>query len=64
MVSELEQIQPYEGNNVWFRNGHVTQAKSYTRRFKISILLMIYKDKVAFLVSHISVMENNVYNHK
>ena len=38
----------------------VTQAESYTRRFKILISPMIYKDKIAFLVSHISVMENNV----
>ena len=46
-------------SNVWFRNGLVTQAKSYTRRFKILISPMIYNDLLAFLASHISVMENN-----
>lgn len=38
----------------------VTQAKYYTRRFKILISPMIYNDKVVFLWCYISVMENHV----
>ena len=41
-----------------------TKPKSYTRRFKILISPMNYKDKVAFLCMYISVMESNEISEK
>ena len=42
----------------------VTQAKFYTRRFKILISPMVYKDKMMFLWCYISHMENNEISEK
>lgn len=53
MVLAIQEIQPYEERRV-------TQAKSYTRRFKILISSINYKGKILFLWCYISYMEYNV----
>lgn len=57
MVLAIQEIQPYEERRV-------TQAKSYTRRFKILISSINYKGKILFLWCYISYMEINVNDHK
>lgn len=42
----------------------VTEAKSYTRRFKILIFSINHKGKILFLCMYISVMENNEISEK